>query len=239
MCYHYTLVNTEKELIEHYDLGNISVGWEPIFHVNAFNYPKMPVIMDCRPKELSLVSWGLIPFWVKDMESAEILRKRTLNARIETAFEKPSFRDAIKRRRCLVPASGFFEWREFNKKKYPYFISLKEVPIFSFAGIHDSWVDKSTGEIVNTFSICTTEANPLMAKIHNTKLRMPVILHRELEKSWLDASSSKEDILKFSDPFEEQQMKAHTISKLITSRTENSNVPEIMDVVKFDELAEI
>jgi putative SOS response-associated peptidase YedK len=236
MCYHYTLYSTEEELIERYDLEKEFVGWDPIYHINAFNFPKLPVITDMQPTRLNSFSWGLIPFWVKDMEAAKKFRINTLNARIETAFEKPSFRESIKHKRCLIPANGFFEWREVNKKKYPYFITLKNRSPFSFAGIYDTWVDKTSGEIVNSFAICTTEANPLMAKIHNSKLRMPVILREEYEKIWLDESLKKEEILAFQDPFSESEMGAHTISKLITSRDQNSNVPEIMDEVMFPEI---
>ena len=153
-----------------------------------------------------------------------------------SVFEKPSFRQSIKSKRCIVPSTGFFEWRSFNSKKYPYFISLTREEIFSIAGIWDTWTDKQTGEIISTFSILTVAANPLMAKIHNEKKRMPVILPTEIEKRWLDESLEKEEIVSLCKSFDESRMKTHTVSRLITSRTENPNIPEVQNVFEYPEL---
>ena len=236
MCYHNSLTADEMTLSGRYKSQWKENSYKPRYHENAFSFAKRPVITSEEPDKFNMYSWGLIPFWVKSKEEANKMRGYTPNAMCETVFEKPSFRGAIKTKRCLIPSTGFFEWRDHNKKKYPYFIKLKNEEIFSMGGIYDEWVDKETGEIFNTFSIITTEANPLMAKVHNVKKRMPLILNRETEKEWLYPSLKPEDIKALMKPFPEQEMEAHTIGKLITSRTENSDVPDIMKRVAYAEL---
>jgi Uncharacterized conserved protein len=209
------------------------------YYVSGFDFPKMPVITNELPDRIQGFSWGLIPSWAKNQPAAMGIRLKTLNARSDTVFEKPSFRDAIRQRRCLVPADGFYEWREFQGKKYPYFIYLKDKDIFSLAGLWEQWTDISTGEIIKTFSILTTEANPLMEKIHNTKKRMPVILPREKELDWLKNDLKNEEILRLMKPLDERIMEAHPISKLITSRNANRNVPLVQESYNYPELSEI
>lgn len=169
-------------------------SFEKIYFSNGFSHPYWGIITCDNTKEISLYYWGLIPFWVKTPEEADKIKKLTLNAKAETIYEKPSFNKLIKRKRCLVPSTGFFEWRHEKGEKIPYFIKTKN-EIFSMAGIFDNWVNKSTGEIVNTFSIITTKANSMMSFIHNTKKRMPVILKPENENLWLDISISDKDIV--------------------------------------------
>ena len=125
-----------------------------------------------------------MPKWAKDKK----FQANTLNARLETLSEKPSFRNVLGNR-CLVPAEGFVEWQwqdPKGKEKVKYLIEINESPIFTFAGLWSEWVNENTGEIIPTYTIITTEANELMAKIHNTKKRMPVILHPDFEKNWLE-----------------------------------------------------
>lgn len=231
MCYHNSqnanaakVVKRFKAEIKKPDL------FKPVYHASGFSHPDWPVITNVEKGQIDMFKWGLVPKWIKSKDEALKIRIQTLNCRFETAFEKPSFRSSISKNRCLVLSTGFFEWQDFNKQKYPHFIttSTHEEGIFAMAGIWESWVDKSTGEILDTFSILTTVANPLMAKIHNVKKRMPVILPPDAEVAWLEEKISKEEILGFNKQFSEEQMKAHTISKLITSRTDNPNVPEVM-----------
>jgi putative SOS response-associated peptidase YedK len=154
-------------------------------YVNGFEFPKTPVIIDEHPDVITHFSWGLIPSWAKDPE----IRKYTLNAKIETLNEKPSFRNSINKR-CLVIANGFYEWQwqdAKGKSKIKYEIGLSEEELFAFAGIYSEWINQYTGEIVNTYALLTTEANAFMAKIHNSKKRMPVILKKEDEQSWLNS----------------------------------------------------
>lgn len=184
--------------------------FENIYFSNGFSNPLWGIITCNNPTEIRLFSWGLIPFWVKTEEEAKKIRKLTLNAKAETIFEKPSFRASIKGKRCLIPSTGFFEWRHENEKKIPYFVRTKD-EIFSMAGIFDSWVNKSTGEIVNTYSIITTKANSLMSYIHNTKQRMPILLKPENESHWLDSNLSNSDIIDLMEPVEAENMSSYRL----------------------------
>lgn len=159
-------------------------------NINGFEFPKTPVILDKHPNVITHMNWGLIPSWAKD----EDIRKYTLNAKIETLEEKPSFRNSINKR-CLVIADGFYEWQWLDakgKSKIKYEIGLSEVELFAFAGIYSEWINQHTGEIVNTYALLTTEANSFMAEIHNSKKRMPVILKKEDEQSWLNQTPYQE-----------------------------------------------
>ena len=179
------------------------------YRVNAFSFPEYPIVTP--DQELQSFRWGLIPFWIKDEKQADEIKRMTLNARADTIFSKPSFREPIMKKRCIVPSTGYFEWRHEGDKKIPFYINVKNEPIFSMAGIYDTWLDKTTGEIVNTFSIITTDANPLTDYIHNTKHRMPAILSLEDEERWLDPKLDKSDIEQLLLPFPADQMDAYII----------------------------
>lgn len=179
------------------------------YHVNAFTFPKYPIIT--TSDEIQVFNWGLIPFWTKDEANADEIRRMTLNARADTIFEKPSFREPIMKKRCIVPSTGYFEWRHEGAKKIPYYIYLKDEPIFSMAGIYDRWLDKETGEEYSTFSIITTDTNSLTDYIHNTKHRMPAILSKENEEKWLNPNLTKQEICSFLHPYEADKMDAYVI----------------------------
>ena len=204
-----------------------------LYMVSGFAHPKLPVITD---DEFVLKEWGLIPSWVKSKEDAFDLRDKTLNAKGETIFEKPSFSNNILSRRCLLPVSGFFEWRDFNNNKYPYFIEPTTNPGFLLGSVFDTWLDKSTGEFYDTFSIVTTPANPLMEMIHNTKKRMPLILDFEAADKWINPLSTTEEIKSIILPYDENKMKAHTISKVASNSKIDRNYSEILEVVNYPEL---
>lgn len=237
MCYRTCLCVDATTLANRFNAKLIDPEtYKPVYHLSAYTFPTLPVVTNKEPGLLQQFHWGLIPSWARTREEANKVRAGTINAKSETAYEKPSFKNSIKSKRCLVPATGFFEFHTYKAKKYPYFITLTGTEIFSLAGIWDSWTDKETGEIVPTFSILTVGANPLMAKIHNEKKRMPVILPAEQEKRWLDESLAKEEILALCAPFDETRMKVYTVSRLITSRTQNSNVPEAIKEYAYPEL---
>lgn len=236
MCFHNSLSVKAQQLSQRYELDISDDELEPIFHGNGFSFPKWPIITSQVPDKFQFYSWGLIPQWSRTKEDALKMRLNTLNARSETIFEKPSFKASIRYKRCLVPSTGFYEWRDHKGAKYPYFISLREQEIFSMAGIYERYTDKQTGEVMDTFSIATCPANPLMAKIHNSKERMPVILTKEDEKIWIREKLSDQEIKDLMQPLDERLMKAHTISKLITSRKENSNVPAVQEMVACPDL---
>jgi len=236
MCFHYSLTKerTEIELLLHADWDDET--WQPVYHADGFSFLQMPVITQEEPVKIKLFHWGLIPHWVKTKAEASHLKAQTLNARAETIFEKPSFRSYINTQRCLVIADGFFEWMDFQKKKYPHYIYLFDHSLFCFAGIYSNWTDKETGEYMSTFSIITTDANPLMARIHNLKKRMPVILPPDQYSKWLQPGLSQNEVMSMLQPFPEAGMQYHTISKLISSRTQNSNVPELLEKHLYPEL---
>lgn len=235
MCYHNKL-SKDKAAIRKRFSAEFKEDFEPIYHSSGFTHPKWPVITSEENFVINQFSWGLIPFWVKANEQAKDIRISTLNAKSETVFELPSFRSIIERKRCLVLSDGFYEWKQVNKKKFPYHIGLKDTSLFAFAGIYDRWIDKQTGEEVATFSILTTPANPLMETIHNTKKRMPLILPREIEQKWLDPTLTKEEIRNFFVPFPEKDMEAYTVSKLITAQSENTNTQEVYKPFGYYEL---
>lgn len=214
MCFHNSMSAKAVKLAARYGRkSDIVEIYQDIldeqYHVNAFNFPKYPIIT--QSDEVQVFNWGLIPFWTKNEKSADEIKRMTLNARADTIFEKPSFREPIMKKRCIVPSTGYFEWRHEGTKKIPYFIYLKDEPIFSMAGIYDRWLDKETGEERDTFSIITTGTNPLTDYIHNTKHRMPAILSKEDEERWLDTSLSKTEIEALLKPYEVDKMDAYVI----------------------------
>lgn len=236
MCFHYALTKEKAEI--EIQLGvHWDGAWKPVFHADGFTFLQMPVITQQQPATIQLFNWGLIPHWAKTKADADILKAKTLNARSETIFEKPSFRSYIPNNRCLVIADGFFEWMDFQKKKYPHFIQMHGRQLFCFAGIYASWIDKTTGELINSFSILTTDANPMIEKIHNLKKRMPVIIPPHLYKKWLSPGLTRKEIESFFAPYPEAKMQSYTISKRITSRNEDSNVSQTLERITYPELA--
>lgn len=210
------------------------------YHISGFSHPALPVISSDNKEVIGLREWGLIPFWVKDGKAAKSIQNRTLNAVSETVFEKPSFRSSITKQRCLVLVNGFYEWREYNKKKYPYFIRLKDQPVICLGGVGSSWTDKTTGEIRETFAIITVSANPLMEQIHNTKKRMPLILEGEKQNTWLDMDLKKEDLTALMKPLDKNEMEAWTISnRLNYFQRENTNTADITEPLEYAELPDL
>lgn len=237
MCFHYSITQQQSKIASNLCVNWEGEEWQPVYHADGFTFLKMPVITQERPSHLQQFNWGLIPSWIKTKVDADKLKSQTLNARSETVFEKPSFRNSITSNRCLVVADGFFEWMDFGKNKYPHYIYMKDKSLFCFAGIYANWTDKETGELMQTFSILTTDANPMMGKIHNIKKRMPVILPREHYQTWLKKEITPSEIQSLLTPFPETQMDYHSISKIISSRHSNSNIPEVTAPASYPELA--
>jgi putative SOS response-associated peptidase YedK len=202
--------------------------YEPSYYYHAFGLPHLPAICSEYPETFSLLQWGLIPSWVKSKADADEIRMKTFNARAESIDKKPSWSASFRTKRCLIPVKGFFEWQHMGKEKIPWYIYVNNNEIFSLAGLYSEWKQNDTDEVYNTFSIITTDANPLMAEIHNSKKRMPVILGTDDEKKWIDLSLTSEEALNMLQPFPENMMKAHTISPLVNSRTANRNVPQVI-----------
>ncbi len=195
--------------------------------VNAYSYPSTPVVTDAAPSVIQDFNWGLVPENSAGLAGISrnvdlSIRKYTLNARIETVKSTKSFKDSVSKR-CLVIADGFYEWQHlyeegnlFEKdhlvrkskssakngkiQKKKFLITLPDEEIFSFAGLYSSWTNPVTGEIYNTYTLLTTQANELMSEIHNANKRMPVILKQEDEERWLEHC----DIEEFAYPYSVQ-----------------------------------
>jgi putative SOS response-associated peptidase YedK len=193
MCFFSKISKTATELQNRFNAKFENENEFQPSNYNGFEFPKTPVITNSDIHKIQLFYWGLIPHWAKDTA----IRKNTLNARIETIHEKPSFKNSINNR-CLVITDGFYEWQwldEKGKNKKKYLITLLDNKAFAFAGLWNEWVDKGTGEKIKTYTILTTEANELLSIIHNSKKRMPVILNEKNEMNWLNGNEiSSEDI---------------------------------------------
>jgi putative SOS response-associated peptidase YedK len=235
MCFHKSNTKSKEELEKRFKAAFDDFSHVPVFHDNGFDHGRSAVITMENPHQFKGLSWGLVPHWAKDRSAAMGLRLKTLNAKSETALELPSFKKPMLSSRCLVVADGFFEWMDYKGKKYPHYISLKGRTAFAMAGISDIWVDKGTGELLETFSILTCEANPLMGRIHNLKKRMPVILNKAHEQSWLDPGLSENDIKSFLKPYDEKLMEAYTVSKLVNDK--EGNLIEVLEPYSYQELS--
>lgn len=204
-----------------------------MYIVNGFSYPELPII---KKAGVELCNWGLIPAWTKNEAEANVIKSKTLNAVGETVFEKNSYRQNINTHRCLLPVSGFYEWMDFGKAKYPFYIKPRFAGMFTLGAIYDTWINPVDGKSHNTFSILTTKANPLMEKIHNTKKRMPLILSHDDSFKWLDDSLNPNHIAELIQPYPENMMSAFTISMKANKSGTLRNVPDIMQPVRYPEI---
>jgi len=190
MCGRFRVARSKELLEEAFGAvdGPVPVEWSPRYNV-APGQSIVAVRQDAaRPvRELVKLRWGLIPAWAKEAS----VGYKMINARAETAAEKPSFREAMKRRRCLIPADGFYEWKKAGGKKLPYCLTMADDAIFAFAGLWERWRDPA-GEPVESCTILTTEPNELAREIHD---RMPVILAPEDYDLWLDPGFARLDAL--------------------------------------------
>ncbi len=174
--------------------------------ISGFAHHTQPVLAESG--QFSSMHWGLVPSWVKSREQATSLQNKTLNARAETIFSKPSFRSSIRSKRLIIPVSSFLEYHHNSDgSKTAYEISVKDEKIFSLAGLWAEWKGPESGRSYFSFTVITCDANPLMAEIHNSKQRMPVILSRESEAKWLSSLTDSE-ISEILTPFDDSQMSA-------------------------------
>ncbi len=217
MCGRFSLTAEDFELKERFGVEVDSRIYKARY--NAAPSQLLPVITNQEPGRADFFRWGLIPFWAKDPSTGSKL----INARAESVAEKPSFRQALRHRRCLVPANGFFEWKQSGNRQ-PYFFHLKDKALFAFAGLWESWKD-AEGKEIRSFTIITTTANAMMKDIHH---RMPVILSPESEKAWLsNTAQNPVDMLKPLDPGD---MHLYPVSKKV-----NKPVNDSPDILKRQE----
>ena len=199
---------------------------EPSYNIAPSTFEPIVRLNEDGERELALLRWGLVPFWAKDSKPSYT----TINARAETACTNATYREAMKKRRCLVPADGFFEWKKLEAKtKQPYAIALKDGAPFAFAGLWECWRSKDGAEILETFSIVTTDPNELMTglQIHD---RMPVILAPSDYARWLDPGDLQRPPTDMLRPFDADKMRAWPVSTDVGSV--KNNRPELLEEAK-------
>jgi putative SOS response-associated peptidase YedK len=207
MCGRYTLTVTSEQLIARYDVEEWNHPYTPRYNIAPGQFITA-VIYDGEKNRLGELKWGLVPNWARDAS----IGYKMINARSETLLEKPAFRNLVNRKRCLIPADGFYEWKRAGDKKQPMRIMMKNQEIFSFAGLYDTWVSPA-GEKISTCTIITTTPNRLMADIHN---RMPVILRRENEAMWLDRSNQNTvELLSLLQSYSSEEMTAYPVPAIV------------------------
>lgn len=193
--------------------------------------PSQPVaiITNDKPDELTHVKWGLVPSWSKDPK----IGYKMINARSETAHEKPSFRSPFKRRRCLIPTTGFYEWVKADDGKQPYYIHVSDREVVGFAGLWEVWHGGDGGELW-TCTILTTEANEYTSTYHH---RMPVILHQDDYSTWLSNDTDVTELRMLMKPYDNDKIEAYPVSKAVnTPKNDNPTLIERDDPPKQQEL---
>lgn len=220
MCGRFTLTADLEAIQQAFDLKTVPDGMPPRYNIA----PSQPVavITNEASAELTFYQWGLLPSWSKDRTIASKL----INARSETAQDKPSFRSAFKRRRCIIPADGFFEWQQRDGGKVPLFIHFEGRPVFALAGLWEIWRSPE-GDEIRTCTILTTEANDFMKPIHN---RMPVILDRADYDLWLSPKEEPAQALQpLMRPHDPAHMMAYPVSKMVNYP--NNDTPQVIEPV--------
>jgi putative SOS response-associated peptidase YedK len=209
MCGRFRLSRRKQIIEEHFDTADWQDDWSPRYNIA----PTQPVpVIRQHPKEpirqISLLKWGLIPHWARDVSIAS----STINAKSETAATKPAFRDPLKFRRCLIPADGFYEWKRNGGSKQPYCFEINDGELFAFAGLWDGWKNPE-GQWVKTCSILTTVPNAVTSPVHD---RMPVILDRESYDLWLDPGMTNVQVVsELLKPHDARLMRAYPVSTRI------------------------
>ena len=222
MCGRFVLVADPNVIQQAFNLDPAGVvDFAPRYNIAPTQY--VPVITNEHPQALSLLKWGLVPSWAKE----EAIGNKMINARADGIAEKPSFRNAFKRRRCLVPATGFYEWQKGDgKTKTPMYIQVKGQAVFAMAGLWEVW-HSPHGDEVRTFTIITTDANEFMTPIHN---RMPVILHKSDYAQWLDPREVPAETLQpLLRPFDADKMTAYEVSRAVN--TPSIDEPDLIQPV--------
>jgi putative SOS response-associated peptidase YedK len=210
MCGRFSIAKERDEIEDRFE-----IHIDPAMFTKNYNAAPsqiLPIITNEEQEQASFHKWGLIPHWAKD----ETIGNKLINARGETIAEKPSFRDAAEKRRCLVVSDGFYEWQRSGGEKQPYRITLADESLFTFAGLWESWKAED-GRDVRTFTIITTEPNELMKPIHN---RMPVMLTPDNERVWI-SDESLEDVMHLLKPYDEKEMNAYPVTKKVNSPKNN------------------
>jgi len=219
MCGRYTLRTPVDTLAERFKIDDTPSSIAASYNV-APTQGVATVLVDDGKRKLEMLHWGLIPSWADDPS----IGNKMINARAETVAEKRSFRKAFRNHRCLVLADGFYEWQKTGNGKQPYYIHMEDDSPFAFAGLWESW---KNGSEVRSATIITTDANDVVAPIHN---RMPVILHPEDYDLWLDPDfDEKEPLTTLLKPYPAEAMEAYPVSRRVNSPSNNE--PNVIESV--------
>lgn len=216
MCGRFANTKKFEELRAYYN----AVGNDPwTENYNVAPTQMIPVVTDTEEegREIRLMRWGLVPFWAKDIKIGASM----INARAETLAEKPGFKDSFKDKRCIIPASGFYEWKKLTEAKLPYYFTPEE-GLFSFAGLWSRWISPE-GKELESCTIITTEANDIVKPIHD---RMPVILGHNAWGAWMNESTKPKELAELLKPFSDGKMSGYAVSKLVNSV--KNNKPECL-----------
>lgn len=225
MCGRFTNDAKPKDVEKEFKIGKVN----PKLFTPRYNIAPtqtIPVVLESSGERIvDALRWGLIPSWAKDDSTGNKL----INARAETLAEKPSFRTAFRSHRCIIPATGFYEWQKASKGvKQPFYFYLKDKDVFGFAGLFEEWLDKETGEQIETFTIITTEANKVLEPVHE---RMPVILKSKDYDQWLDEKEKDTDKLqKLLKPYPASEMASYKVSRSVNIPSHDS--PELIEEIE-------
>lgn len=205
---------------------------ENYYHTNGFEHRPFLIY---EAEEPAIANWGLIPHWAKSKEDALEIRNKTLNARGESIWEKPAFRDSAQHSRCLLCVDGFYEYHHYKKQNYPFYIEPKDQKGLTLGGLSSKWVDQTTGEILHSFSIVTTPGNKLLGRLHNNpklkEARMPLILEQEEQEIWLNDNVKAPELIHSH----EVELQVHTVEKL-SGKNYKGNVPDVTNEKIYPEL---
>ncbi len=210
MCGRFTLTDPDADLAVQFNLPQIP-SLQPRYNIAPTqSVAAVRVATEAAVREMVLLRWGLIPFWAKDPQ----IGARLINARSETVAEKPAFRHAFRRRRCLVVADGFYEWQKQNGAKQPFYIHLRGSRPFAFAGLWESWKGEDDS-VIESCTLLTTRPNELLDPLHN---RMPVILQPKDYDPWLDPGvQDLESLQALLRPYPSEEMEAYPVSRWVNS----------------------
>jgi putative SOS response-associated peptidase YedK len=213
MCGRFTLTLEISALQMAFDLGEQTVVWQSNYNIAPST--QVPILSNQQPGKIQLFRWGLIPSWSKDPS----IGAKMINARSETLQEKPSFRSAFQSRRCLIPADGFYEWKNTGTSKIPYYFHKPDHSPFLFAGLWDSWMGAGNVEPVHTFTILTCSPNSVVAPVHD---RMPVIFDWESGKIWLKSDQDSARLQAMLKPVKDSFLASYPVSSKVNSPGNNS-----------------
>jgi len=224
MCGRYGRRADKQRIAEWMQAHNTSVFDEtylaPSYNVAPTDFQPIVRLDRDGQRELTVMRWGLVPYWAKDSK----IGFSTINAKSETVSTSPTFREAMKRRRCLVPAEWFYEWQETDAKaKQPYAIAMRDDSLFAFAGLWEMWKDRAKDQVLETYTILTTDPNELLEPIHN---RMPVILAPRDYQRWLEPGEPTHLPTDLLRPYPAEEMKAWKVGGAVGNV--RNNAPELI-----------